>query len=379
MNAQAKSQSGLDHDVSRGHGSLAIEVLESVSAAVVVVDHQLRIEYRNASARTMMGEVEFLDAALGGAEFLGRFDGWSREVSQVLASGASRQFVCALCMGEETRPVLRQGSISRLGGADHSAGRAVVWFDVYDTAAAGTEQVEITHRLASLGKLAARVAHELNNPLDGILRYINLALRTLDDSTEPKVTSYLAESRTGLKRMAQIIGDLLEFSRSTDGEFDDVAIHDVIERAIQAHAKQAADHRVVVAVDFQTLDMPSIRGGRLFQVISNLIKNALDAMPDGGQLTITSGVVSGEVVIRVADTGPGLSHSPQEVFEAFFTTKEAGKGTGLGLAICRDFIEDMGGCIQAATSSNGALFTVRLPLDRCRSPRSDGIDSVKEE
>ena len=86
------------------------------------------------------------------------------------------------------------------------------------------EQLEISQRLASLGRLAARVAHELNNPLDGILRYINLALRVADDPPESKLKSYLSESRTGLMRMVQIISELLEFSRTTDGEFDELNV-----------------------------------------------------------------------------------------------------------------------------------------------------------
>ena len=186
-------------------------------------------------------------------------------------------------------------------------------------------------------------------------------------------------------RMVQIIGDLLEISRCTEGEFDNVCINRVIEQAIQAHAATAEDNKVVVAADFHSLEMPSIRGGRLFQVLGNLIKNALDAMPEGGRLTITSGVTGGEVVIQVCDTGGGLSHPPETIFEPFFTTKAPGEGTGLGLAISRDFMEVMGGTLAAANQPNGgAVFTVRLPVDRClpsshrlqqgRAGRENGTD-----
>jgi two-component system NtrC family sensor kinase len=224
------------------------------------------------------------------------------------------------------------------------------------------QQHEVSRRLASLGKLAARVAHELNNPLDGILRYINLALRIVGDAPQPKLKTYLAESRTGLMRMVQIIGDLLEYSRSTSGEFDAVGINEVMDEAVRSLAAAAEEHHVVVAADFQTPAMPTVRGSRLYQVCCNLLRNAIDAMPDGGRLTITSGIIDDEVVLRVADTGVGLPEPIEKVFEPFFPTKPPGKGPGLGLAICKDFIEDMQGTITASHGENGgAVFTVRIP------------------
>jgi len=232
-----------------------------------------------------------------------------------------------------------------------------------DAAHSSEQQQDVSRRLASLGKLAARVAHELNNPLDGILRYINLALRIVGDAPQPKLKAYLAESRIGLMRMVQIIGDLLEYSRATSGEFDEVGINEVIEEAIRASAAAAEENHVVVAADFQTPAMPTVRGSRLYQVCCNLFRNAIDAMPSGGRLTVTSGIVDDEVIIRVADTGIGLPEPIEKVFEPFFTTKPPGKGTGLGLAICKDFIEDMQGTITASHADNGgAVFTVRIPI-----------------
>jgi signal transduction histidine kinase len=223
--------------------------------------------------------------------------------------------------------------------------------------------------LASLGKLATRVAHELNNPLDGILRYINLAMRLVDDASESKLKDYLAESRTGLMRMVQIISDLLEFSRCTEGNFEQTNVSEVVEQAIRAHASTADESHVIVAADFQTQDMPSIRGSRLYQVCCNLIKNAIEAMPEGGRLSITVGSAADHVIIRVADTGTGLPDPPDEVFKPFFTTKEPGKGTGIGLAICKDFIEDMQGTITASPGEDGgAVFTVRIPQGSFQRP-----------
>ena len=112
--------------------------------------------------------------------------------------------------------------------------------------------------------------------------------------------------------------------------------------------------------------MPTMRGNRLYQVCRNLIKNAIDAMPDGGRLSITTGLADAHVVIRVSDTGVGLPDDPQKVFEASYTTKPAGEGTGLGLAICKDYIENMGGTLGTATGEDGgAVFTIMIPESAC--------------
>jgi signal transduction histidine kinase len=229
------------------------------------------------------------------------------------------------------------------------------------------ERLEMSGRLAALGKLAARVAHELNNPLDGILRYINLALRLLQDTPESRLTAYLSESRTGLMRMAQIIGDLLEYTRTTEGMCEAMNVNQVVEEALRSCQAAAEAAGVVTTVDFQAREMPGVTGSRLYQVCTNLIKNAIDAMPQGGRLTITTGIVHDEVVIRVADTGVGLPQPAERIFEPFFTTKPPGKGTGLGLTICKDFVESMEGSLAAATGEGGgAVFTVRIPVGSFR-------------
>jgi signal transduction histidine kinase len=120
--------------------------------------------------------------------------------------------------------------------------------------------------------------------------------------------------------------------------------------------------------------MPAVRGGRLYQVCCNLIKNAIDAMPDGGRLTISTGRVDEHVVLRVADTGPGLPEDASRIFEPFYTTKEVGQGAGLGLAISKDFVEDMGGTLEGETDpEGGAIFTVRIPLSSCHSDREEDL------
>jgi len=218
-------------------------------------------------------------------------------------------------------------------------------------------------RLATLGKLASKVAHELNNPMDGILRYINLTIRIAEKENLEKAREYLMHCRQGLMRMVQIVSELLEFSRNTYISSERVKIEQLIEDAIKTMEKKAETSGVQILSSY-TPGTPKIISGNLFQVFCNLIKNALDAMPDGGQLNISTRLATDNtIVIEFRDTGVGFSPADAKViFQPFFTTKDRGKGTGLGLAICKDIIERYNGQITAESAQNGgSKFTVYLP------------------
>lgn len=225
-------------------------------------------------------------------------------------------------------------------------------------------QLANTDRLVTIGKLASKVAHELNNPLDGILRYINLAIRTIEQENLEKTKEYLSQCRQGLMRMIQIVSELLEFSRSTYASFEHVKIEQLIEDAIKTMDAKAEASNVQILSDY-TASIPEIRGDNLFQVFCNLIKNALDAMPDGGELNISTRLAADNtIVVEFRDTGTGfVPENAEVIFEPFFTTKDRGKGTGLGLAICKDIIERYNGRIAAENApEGGSIFTVYLPM-----------------
>jgi signal transduction histidine kinase len=219
-------------------------------------------------------------------------------------------------------------------------------------------------RLAVIGRRASRVAHELNNPLDGILRYINLTMRFVEGENLDKPREYLTQCRRGLMRMVQIIGELLEFSRSTYTPSEHVKIDQVIEDAIKPMEPRASSLNVRISRKY-ALGLPPVRSGNLFQVFCNLAKNALDAMPEGGELRIsTRPAPDNMIVVEFRDTGAGLPEGGgKAIFKPFFTTKDKDSGTGLGLSICRDIIESYRGRITAenAPEEGGAIFTVYLP------------------
>ncbi len=232
----------------------------------------------------------------------------------------------------------------------------------HDGAVADTNQQP--DPLAALGKLTARIAHELNNPLDGISRYVNLALRIADDTDPSKLKHYLNESQSGLLRMTRIITDLLEYSRSVSAT-EEMSLQRIVEDAIQAVSVSANMDGIVVAVNFKTTNLPTVVGPRLYQVCCNLIKNAVDAMPTGGRLTITVGTANDTVLLCIEDTGSGLPSNTEQMFEPFYTTKKPGEGTGLGLAICKEYMAGMGGTIQATSGEDGgAVLTIVIPIDQ---------------
>ena len=358
-------------------------VLDAMSSAVVVADRHGVILVRNAVANNMLCAGDELATALAGISMVGEFPGW-RNLPKIVAM--SGRMVCweALQAGDPNsieptptaKPHLRiVVRCTPFRDAESGTSGVVVQIDEMDPHVSPPESTDLSRRLAALGKLAAQVAHELNNPLDGILRYLNLSLRLAADMPESKLQSYLSESRIGVMRMVQVVGDLLEFSRSTNGDFDESGVNEIVEQAIRSSTEGPGADGIVVTADFQSQSMPTVRGSRLYQVCCNLIKNAIDAMPDGGRLTLTTGLVDQEVVIRVADTGVGLPERPEKMFEAFYTTKPSGAGTGLGLAICKDFIEEMGGTIAAIPGQDGgAVFIVRIPTSACgpSNRRRDG-------
>ncbi len=355
----------------------ARDVFEGLEIGVLVLGQKLKIEYRNSIVADRFPTVDEVDALFAGARFLVPFDGWRSELTAVLHACVEKRFEFAIeqrgggvvVWSVLCRPLRKNGQ-GRAYGVITSVRDVTYKFGL-------EERLAVSERLASIGKLAAKVAHELNNPLDGILRYVNLALRLTRTAQDEKLRNYLSESKIGLMRMMRIISELLEFSRSSREQVDCTGINELIDQAIEEFTPRAKDNRIVIAADFKNDQMPAVRGSQLYQVIGNLIKNAIDAMPKGGRLSITSGLVNDHVVIRVADTGPGLPENPAQVFEPFFTTKKAGEGTGLGLAICRDFIERMGGAIEAVNDPDGgAVFTLRIPESRCeQAPKAfSGVD-----
>jgi signal transduction histidine kinase len=224
-------------------------------------------------------------------------------------------------------------------------------------------------KLVSVGQLAAGAAHEINNPLTGILGYSDLLM---DDPTLPeKHRVRIDKIRTLARRIEGLTGGLLSFARRVPPERSLLDINQCISTAI--HLSNLDLKQKSIHVDLRTQEaLPPVRGdgNQILQVFFNLIDNAIDALEEvgGGTLIIQTGLHDASVLIEFSDSGPGIQ-SPSQVFDPFFTTKPVGEGTGLGLSICYGIVQEHGGRIQCFNrAEGGATFLVELPIARVTPP-----------
>jgi len=226
------------------------------------------------------------------------------------------------------------------------------------------QRVAQAEKLASIGRLAAGVAHSINNPLGGILSLSMLALEDADPST--RLHADLATISTQALRCREIVKGLLDFSRESDARLARVDVAPLVEDALSLLERQGRLDGVTVVRAYADGASPVlVDPGRLQEAVSNLVENAIDAMASRGTLTVGTQVTSApdEVVIRISDTGPGIDPAVMPyLFEPFFTTKRVGKGTGLGLAIVHGIVTGGGGRVDVASEPGRTTFSVRLPL-----------------
>lgn len=215
---------------------------------------------------------------------------------------------------------------------------------------------------ASIGKLARGIAHELNSPLDGVLRYIHLALEQLTEDSP--VREYLVHVKEGLDRMVRAVRAFLEFSRQVTTPVNRLAnLNQLVEDALLLVHHRAKFQQVQVVKQFDET-LPAVLDGGLQHAIVNVIKNAFDAMPRGGTLTITTRGGSDHVDVDIEDTGSGI---PEEIrpriFEPFFSTKPIHQGSGLGLIIAKEVVERSCGTIEFTSQRGvGTTFRIHLPI-----------------
>ncbi len=234
-----------------------------------------------------------------------------------------------------------------------------------------TQKLLHQEKLAAIGQLASGIAHELKNPL-GVIKGVTYYLRQILKTKEEKVFRHLEMIDKEVAISSRIINDLLEFSRVPKISLEPVKVNQVLEGTLELVEKP---DKISLRKDFLS-DLPQIEGDadRLRQVFSNLISNAYDAMPEGGKLTISTGIVTNQITalagspkfveIRIQDSGCGIAkENLEKIFDPLFTTKS--KGTGLGLAVCKGIIEAHKGEISVESELNkGTVFTVKLPLRR---------------
>lgn len=234
------------------------------------------------------------------------------------------------------------------------------------------QQMGRSEKLASIGRLAAGVAHEINNPLTGVLTFAHL-LRdkpNMDDQDKEDLDLIIHET----SRAADIVRGLLDFARERPVVKEPLDINHVIIRTLRLIRNQKSFDQIQILEELQD-ELPEVHGdmNQLQQVLLNLALNACEAMPSGGTIKVSSRLVGSKVVVRVADTGCGIKKEHlDQIYEPFFSTKPIGKGTGLGLSVSYGIVEQHGGTIDVESKEGkGTTFTIGLPAIGYPQPSGD--------
>jgi len=224
-----------------------------------------------------------------------------------------------------------------------------------------------SEKLATIGRLAAGVAHEINNPIGGILLYSNLLLESTPES-DPRREN-MAKIAAQAERARAIVRGLLDFSRQTPSAIERVDLNRIVSGVLALLERHPAAQNIEVRAELSAVPL-WVRAdvSRLEQVFINIVVNALEAMDGSGSLTVRSGLSerSGFCRVAITDTGPGIAEeNKSRLFEPFFTTKEVGRGIGLGLAISYGIVQQHHGDIAVQSApGTGATFRVLLPVWR---------------
>ena len=238
-------------------------------------------------------------------------------------------------------------------------------------------QMVQVEKMATIGRLAAGIAHEINNPLQMITTqsgWIEELLPEEDPNCIKNLEEYteaIKKIRYHVRRAGNVTHRLLGFSRKISAEKECVNINEIIEETVSFVENEAKNNNIVINRNLnKALPKTMTDGPHLQQVFLNLFNNALDAVEQNGSIDITTRVDKKIIFVEIADSGPGIDPKiMNQIFDPFFTTKDPGKGTGLGMSICYDIMKKLGGAIRVKNrKEGGAIFTLAIPIrDRGQS------------
>ncbi len=247
---------------------------------------------------------------------------------------------------------------------DVVTGILVVFDDVTEKGQLENQLLQ-AEKLSSIGLLAAGIAHEINTPLTGVCSYTQMLVKETPPS-DPR-HEILKKIETQGFRASTIVDNLLNFARVSDRDFSEVNVNSLMVETLSLMDHQFRKSDVEVKLDLDaSLPVTLANGGKLQQVFMNLVLNARDAMPQGGKLTVRTYQEDSQLVVKIQDSGTGISEeNVKKIYDPFFTTKKAGEGSGLGLSVSYGIIREHSGRINVdSTSGQGTTFRLHLPVKR---------------
>jgi PAS domain S-box-containing protein len=366
--------------------------MRSIADAVIMVDIAGKITFLNQAAESLLGVTLQTAAGRSTQEIMRMSDvEWQTEtpLDRALREQRPVAFAEAVLHDANGSKRLIADSAAPVIDEEELLGAVMVFRDVTEQKRL-QKQLEIADRLASLGTMAAGVAHEINNPLTVVVGNAEFVLEHLRRSATPSgpgtpvmeaekvaIESAIEAQRelmTAASRIARIVSDLLDFSRPERASSGSVDIRNAIEWAIRSTAHEFRN-RARISTKLQKVPLVDGDETRLGQVFVNLLINAAHAIApgnaDGNEVSVTTRTdETGHVVAEVSDTGGGIPpESLSRIFEPFFTTKRVGEGTGLGLSICQGLVASMGGELAVdSRPGEGTTFVVRLPAGGRQAP-----------
>jgi PAS domain S-box-containing protein len=339
-------------------------ILESLNDGLAVFNEDGRVVRWNRQLEEIYG-IRHEDAV--GRHMNDLFDGpiaqMLRTSGAMTAEGGAFYRVPMATRHEPTRRLLINLAVTPLRDSQDATVGTIVILEDISTRVQLEEQLQISEKMASIGVLAAGVAHEVNTPLTGISSFTQMLLEGAEPD-DPK-TKVLEKIERQTFRAAKIVNGLLNLARPPQVESGPSDINAVINDVLALLEHQFKTGRIQVRKEFADV-APIVQGVeyKLQQVFLNLFMNARDAMPRGGWLTISTRSERDAAVVEIADTGSGIpAEVLSRIYDPFFTTKEIGKGTGLGLSITYGIVQEHGGTITCdSQAGQGTRFTLRLPL-----------------
>jgi PAS domain S-box-containing protein len=322
-------------------------ILQSVPSGVVSFDQELRITKMNSSAEKIL---DMKEQYATGRKYKEIF---SSPVDELIGKRETVERGEIGYMTKSGKRIWLGLSMSPLrDGADNIIGQILVFTDLTELKAFQS-QMELRERLSTLGEMSAGIAHELRNPMGVISGYTKILMKKVEEASKPAVEAIAKEVAV----MDRIITDFLSFAKPTEPVFSEVDLNELIDSCLGGLPGGMEGITVIRETD----TLPKVRGDEVLlrQSLINLIQNAIEAMPDGGELRIT-GTGDDPLSIAISDTGHGIPASIRDkIYLPFFTTKE--RGTGLGLSIVHKIVISHGGSLRVESGEQGTTFTIRLP------------------